>query len=287
VKICIITTGQPSTNPRVVKEADALTEDGYEVIVLGAFWSKWALQYDKTILKSRKWVFHYVGGVPAINPFKYLYTRARNRISIRLLKIFSKNLKIQKCSLSRVLPELESEVQKINADLYIAHYPPSLNAAYKAAKKYNSVFGFDAEDFHTDNIDLGKSKSYVSSIIEKIEAESLPVCAYITAASEVISEAYKKKYKIPKPLQILNVFPLSDRPRKIEYNSINRPLTLYWFSQTIGPDRGLEDIINAMGTLNGYEIDSNYNWVPPKICIMIKTNSNPLHIGCGYRGKMR
>jgi len=110
VKICIITTGQPSTNPRVVKEADALAEDGYEVIVLGAFWSKWALQYDKTILKSRKWVFHYVGGVPDINPFKYLYTRARNRISIRLLKIFSQNLKIQKWSLSRVLREFLSHL---------------------------------------------------------------------------------------------------------------------------------------------------------------------------------
>ena len=33
-RICLVTPGQPSTNPRLVKEADALCEAGYDVQVV-------------------------------------------------------------------------------------------------------------------------------------------------------------------------------------------------------------------------------------------------------------
>jgi len=39
---------------------------------------------------------------------------------------------------------------------------------------------------------------------------------------------------------------------------------LYWFSQTIGPDRGLEDIVKAMGALKGYEIELHLRGVIKK-----------------------
>jgi len=82
----------------------------------------------------------------------------------------------------------------------------------------------------------------------------LPGCAYVTAASDGIAESYNNKYGVSKPTTILNVFPLGNRPQKFK-NSGNSSLRLYWFSQTIGPGRGLEDIIKAMGVLKGYEIE--------------------------------
>ena len=34
IRICLVTTGQPSTNPRLVKEADALAAEGYYELTL-------------------------------------------------------------------------------------------------------------------------------------------------------------------------------------------------------------------------------------------------------------
>ena len=54
-KILIITTGQPSLNPRMVKEADALSAAGHEVEVLYQYWNEWASEMDASLLKTKKW----------------------------------------------------------------------------------------------------------------------------------------------------------------------------------------------------------------------------------------
>ena len=53
---------------------------------------------------------------------------------------------------------------------------------------------------------------------------------------------------------MLNVFPLRDRPPSFRPAS-GKALRLYWFSQTIGPDRGLEDAVRAMGVLVNHDIE--------------------------------
>jgi len=46
-KIVLITTGQPSCNPRVVKEADALSAAGHEVTVIYNYYIGWADENDQ------------------------------------------------------------------------------------------------------------------------------------------------------------------------------------------------------------------------------------------------
>jgi len=36
-RVCLVTTGQPACNPRLVKEADALAEAGFDVHVVAAY----------------------------------------------------------------------------------------------------------------------------------------------------------------------------------------------------------------------------------------------------------
>jgi glycosyltransferase involved in cell wall biosynthesis len=48
---------------------------------------------------------------------------------------------------------------------------------------------------------------------------------------------------------VLNVFPLDDRPPAPVPAAAQGPRRLYWFSQTIGRDRGLEAIVRAIGAL--------------------------------------
>ena len=50
----LITTGQPSVNPRIVKEADALHAAGLSVKMLYCYWINWAFEADKKLLKNVK-----------------------------------------------------------------------------------------------------------------------------------------------------------------------------------------------------------------------------------------
>ncbi|MGA3212312.1 MAG: hypothetical protein ABSD20_13480, partial [Terriglobales bacterium] len=67
---------------------------------------------------------------------------------------------------------------------------------------------------------------------------------FLTTASNSIADAYWDKYG-KRPLVINNTFVL---PRQEpDFSRRSTPLRLYWFSQTIGPGRGLEDCISAAG----------------------------------------
>jgi glycosyltransferase involved in cell wall biosynthesis len=81
-----------------------------------------------------------------------------------------------------------------------------------------------------------------------IESFYLPGCSYVSAASPGIAEAYQQTYGIPLPTVILNVFPLADAPERVSVRGSAQPgPSVYWFSQTIGPDRGLECAAKAIG----------------------------------------
>jgi len=64
-KIVIVSSGQPSANPRIVKEAVAFSETGYQVKVIYCSLSPWADEFDKKLFsqikKSRLWVGAIIG----------------------------------------------------------------------------------------------------------------------------------------------------------------------------------------------------------------------------------
>ena len=63
----------------------------------------------------------------------------------------------------------------------------------------------------------------------------------------MIAEAYAKTYDIARPVVVLNVFPKANAPTGPTRRGSARPgPSLYWFSQTIGPGRGLETALKAI-----------------------------------------
>ncbi len=267
-KICLITPAHLSTNPRLVKEADALVEAGYDVRVVACQFMDWATRTDKAIVSKAKWNADLLCWNKQRSSYLFWKSRFRQHMFLNILRLISPskfNNKLEYIllrSYDRVLPELLKKTIREKADLYIAHNLQALPIAVIAAQKYKAKVGFDAEDFHSGMRPYGTKSTVVDSIIEYIERKYLPRCDYITAASPGIAEAYASKYSMPKPTSILNVFPLSQRPQEFRPSSERDPLTLYWFSQTIGTDRGLEDIIQAMGLLQGHKIELHLrgNW---------------------------
>jgi len=241
-KIIIITTGQPSTNPRMIKEYQALKEEGYIVKVFYSFWANWANAADTTLFDSgqiNKEDFILVGGSRIYQNWKYNYSRFRRK----LCKILS--FQPKEYSFSRTAFFLEQAALKEKADLYIAHNVGALSAAVKAAKKYNAKVGFDAEDYHRG--EFQKQEAQNAKAVKYIEDKYLPQCHYITAASPLISKAYKTVYPFVKITVINNVFSKKYLQKLPEES--NDSLKLFWFSQTIGPNRGLETAVKAIEIL--------------------------------------
>ncbi len=137
---------------------------------------------------------------------------------------------------------------KVGADLYIAHYPAALPAAAVAAKWHHARYAFDAEDFHPGDWPDEPAYGVERQALRAIEEHYLPQCAYMTAASPGIADAYAQQYRgAPRPPVVLNVFPLSQGPRApTDRGGVEPGPSVYWFSQVIGPDRGLECAVEAI-----------------------------------------
>ncbi len=142
---------------------------------------------------------------------------------------------------------LIAAANRIKADLYIAHYPAALPAAALAARQHGARYAFDAEDFHLGDYPEGPAQDTLRGMIRAVEGRYLPGAAYVTDASPGIADAYAESYGVPRPTVVLNVFPLSQAPAGPTLSGTAEPgPSVYWFSQTIGPDRGLECAVRAI-----------------------------------------
>jgi glycosyltransferase involved in cell wall biosynthesis len=242
LKILLLSSGQPSLNPRLVKEADTLAEAGYNVTVLYAYWNDWGTRADEMLLPRKKWRAIRVGGSPKQKPAVYFLSRVIYKLAVILAQKF-KRRSFAEIAIARASYFLIREAKKHQADLYIGHNLGALPATIIAARAYNSPCGFDAEDFHRyetsdDDNDAG--------VLLKIAIENkyIPQVNYLSASSEGIGEAYRQLFN-KAPVTLLNVFPV---PRGIAHPRLTAGATikLFWFSQTISLSRGVDDCIKAL-----------------------------------------
>jgi hypothetical protein len=240
----IITSGQPSLNPRMVKEADALTDAGYQVTVIYAYWNDWGTKFDAQLINAKKWKAISVGGDPYRNLSRYYLSKIIYKTATLGSKI-SKGRFLKSYAIARSSYFLKLAATTLKADLYIAHNLGALPAAVSAARLYHKPCGFDAEDFHRN--EMNDDLLSVDAVLKtSIEDKYIPAVDYLTASSPLIAQQYQKLYPEKAITTILNVFPrlnLSVKP--IESSSIR----LFWFSQTIGNNRGIEGIITALGII--------------------------------------
>jgi glycosyltransferase involved in cell wall biosynthesis len=135
-----------------------------------------------------------------------------------------------------------------------------------AARRSSARVGFDAEDFHSGQLSGAADGAAVklARATERAERAWMPRCDYVTASSPGIADAYQELCRMTRPGVVLNVFPLRSRPHELRNIGSMAPLTLYWFSQVIGADRGLEDAVRAMGILRSQAIELHVRgvWQP-------------------------
>lgn len=248
----MLSSGQPSLNPRLVKEADALCAAGYAVTVLYAYWNKWGTAKDDKLLPQKNWQALRIGGHPVHKPITYFFSRMLHKLSV----LFAQKFKIaffNEWAAARGSYFLIREAKRHKADLYIGHNLGALPATVKAAKIHQRPCGFDAEDFHRYEVSDDRTDS---SVILKtaIENKYIPRVNYLSASSPAICQAYHDLYPALSPVSILNVFPVEESvpcPRTAKTATIK----LFWFSQTVSPARGVKDCIDALRFINNPAIE--------------------------------
>lgn len=269
-RIALVTLFHISNNIRLVKEADALSAAGYDVDVFAAKYLPWAEAGDEIVSRGKQWRVHFVCYDRNRHPALFWYSRFRRKLSSILwcrIKNKAPNFFrrfLMERALDRVLPEMLSLVIGHHADLYIGHGPQSLPVVVRAARRYGAVAGFDAEDFDVGMKHDGAPSDCEDELTGVVVEDHIGRIQHVTAASPGVADALRRTYSGVEALPIRNVFPLNHRPRYHPQTGAPGPLRLYWFSQTIGHDRGLEEAVRACGILppQSVELHLRGNWSP-------------------------
>lgn len=251
--IILITSGQPSLNPRLVKEADALIEAGYKVTVIYQYWNHWATQLDDKLLPQKQWKTIRVGGDPIKENIKYWKSRIVLKLARKLIKHFSFNHNLAELAIGRCTFDLVKKAKSIPADLYIAHNLAALPAAVIASKHNRAACGFDAEDLHRYEMSDDDNNHDVR-LKKHLEEKYFPLVNYLTTSSPEITNSYQSIFPALVFDTILNVFP-KDKVKLAPGGSASEALTLFWFSQNVGLSRGIQDVIAALKKLENENIE--------------------------------
>lgn len=248
--IVFVSSGQPSANPRLVKEAVACMESGFRVTVIYCPLSTWGDQFDTELFSEFteiKWIR--VGFHPFQNSLRFKYARVRRKLYEWLFKYIYKTPIIAWYSLVLFGQELQKMALKQNADLFIGHNLGSLPVVVMAAEKWKAKVGFDAEDFHRGE---SEEMSLHWQICKILETEFMPKLDYLSTSSPLIKKAYLGIFDIP-IITINNVF--SKKFLTTNIRTTKTPIRLFWFSQVIGKKRGIEDIIFALHDFSNKEFE--------------------------------
>jgi glycosyltransferase involved in cell wall biosynthesis len=242
--VCIVTPGHVGSNPRVVKEADALHEAGHKVSVIATRVLDLVEPLDQALMRRIPW------RLERIDLRSVLRRRLRRAVELSARRAYAA-LGLAWCAdpgLSASSKLLRRAALATSADLYVAHYPAALPVAAAAARMHGARYAYDAEDFHLGDWPDAPAYEIERRLVRAVEARYLPGCASVTAASAGIAEAYAQAYGIERPRVVLNTFPLAHAaPAPTPRGSAHPGPSLYWFSQIIGPDRGIECAVRAIG----------------------------------------
>jgi hypothetical protein len=235
------------------KAADALAAAGYNVRVVSAQFTEWATAADEDVLARRQnaWMNSVVRYDRRSSPGLYSRSGARFRAAGAIAGLAgAKRIprSVVRAARGRVHRELLDAVLAAPFDLVYGS-GSAISVAAEASERSGRPYALDLEDFHSAEEDGSTRRSRtMMALTRRIEREILPGAAFVTAASDAISRAYEREYAV-KPATIDNVFPLSQlSDERVGHES--RPLTLYWFSQTIGNGRGIEDAVVAAGMVS-------------------------------------
>jgi glycosyltransferase involved in cell wall biosynthesis len=106
--------------------------------------------------------------------------------------------------------------------------------------------GADFEDWFSEDLPSAARRRRPVLELAELEGRLLREGVYTLTTSESLADALASRFSAPRPTVVRNVFPLGSDPDVC----FHQPVRLHWFSQTIGPNRGLELLFSALTAIN-------------------------------------
>ena len=246
------------------KEAEALASGGYEVEVLGSGASAAYRERDEKLMAAKSLKFTVLMSDPSA--VEKLISRAQRYLGNQVHRWLGWENSWQ---LGPMAAALLKEGRKRDAFLYIAHSEVGMWAAEQLRKEGKRV-GVDMEDWFSEDLLPEARRERPIRLLKELEKNLLCHGVHSTCTSEAMADALVEAYGCRRPTVIRNVFPCKDReqldgkwkdrPGMAKWMPRNdpeaarpkeAPVSIHWFSQTIGPGRGLETLFQALDGLKG------------------------------------
>jgi hypothetical protein len=237
-KITIITSSHLVNNPRVWKEANALSTAGYDVTIFTTWHSKKLRSKDQNLIND------FVNYNSLCNLIKsesskmqIIYQKVIRKLANYIFYLFNSG------SIYQFTARPKWQIKKITeskSDLYICHQETGLLLGVELLKMGYKV-AIDFEDWYSEDY-LNKFRPV--NLLKNAEAFVLKNTEYVSCPSESMATAINNAYGIKKYIHVIyNSFPSINTYQK----QVERiPNSMVWFSQTIGPNRGIEFLLKAL-----------------------------------------
>ncbi len=250
-KICILTQSHLCRNPRVVKEARTLSLAGYEVVILTSFTDSRLLEEDVKLIADYniklKGIINMIPG--QAGKLYRLKERLKRRLAGELIARFG--LETVYALGYDYHANLTAAIRE-KADLYTCHQEISTVIGCKLLQKGHKV-AFDLEDWYSHDLLPAANRTRPLKLLKKYEKHALKHSPLVYTTSQSMAEALAEFAGSAMPKVLHNVFPLAERNlldgQHKDRSDLARP-SIHWYSQTIGPGRGLEFLVEALREVN-------------------------------------
>lgn len=239
-KILLITNGPLCRNPRVVKEADTLGRAGHDVTVLAVRNHAPSEIVDAALLRDAPYRRVTVDTLPAGPGFSA--SAFLHRLTHALARRATQTLGWQTPLTLGPAGALLRRARSLPADLTIVHNEVSHYVGLRLLEDARRVSA-DIEDWHSEDLLPSDRLARPLRLIREIEHGLLHRAAHTTTTSHALADALHARYGGTRPHVISNSFPL--QPTRSNRSATDGPPAFFWFSQTLGPGRGLEHFLAA------------------------------------------
>ncbi len=237
--ILIITNGPLCRNPRVLKEATTLGEAGHRVTVLTVRNHAASEPQDIALLGQAPFSREVVEMRPGAGAGAF-----RLRLQQRLARAAARRFGCQTPHALGPAGTLLRRAHRHRADLTIVHNEVAHWVGTRLLSAGRRVAA-DIEDWHSEDLLPADRSARPIPLLQQTERLLLHRAAYVSTTSEALASALHARYGGRRPDVITNSFPL---PAVAAPSA--PPVSLprfFWFSQTTGPGRGLEEFLAAWG----------------------------------------
>lgn len=266
--LLIVTGAHLCRNPRVVKEATALREAGHAVVVLGPATEDGLAAEDAVLAREGDFEHRFVVDVRAGARGRHRHRLIRRAATETVERLGWQRPESIGYGVGQTLAAARAE----RADLVIGHQEVGVYVAAQLLREGRRV-GADIEDWHSEDQLLSQARR-PRRLLRDCEALLVQHAAHTTTTSHALAEALATTYDAHAPAVVYNAFPWADRSaldgRTLDRAESGRERpSLHWVSQTIGTDRGLVALCDALALvahpvdlhLRGHVSDGDRAWL--------------------------